>query len=50
MKIKEYPNSLPQYSEEQQRALIRQGILALAGFIAVKVLLTYVIHRATHNE
>jgi len=49
MEIKEHRNSLPQYSEEQQRALVRQGIFALAGFITVKVLLTYVIHKASRR-
>ncbi len=49
MRIVESPNSWPQYDEEHQRALVRKGIFALAGFITVKVLLTYVIHKASHR-
>ena len=50
MELKDYPSSAADLKLEEQRALVRNGIFALAGFIAVKVALTYVIYRATHRE
>jgi hypothetical protein len=35
-----------EYTEDEQRAMKNQLILALAGFITTKLIITYVIHKA----
>jgi hypothetical protein len=37
------------YTEEEKRAIVRQAGFALAGFIMIKLALTYIIYKATHN-
>jgi len=50
MELKEYPSSLPQYRQNQIDEMRHVAFIALIGFIATKLLLTYVIHRATKKK
>lgn len=48
MEIKEYPSSLG-YSEDEMREIKRTAIVGLLGFIVTKMVLTYIIHKASRR-
>jgi len=47
MQIVESPSSLG-FSEEDKRAIYRSFAISIGVFIGMKMLLTYIIHKATH--
>lgn len=49
MRIVESPSSIG-YSEEDKRAIYRSFAISIGLFIGMKILLTYIIHKATHHE
>jgi hypothetical protein len=48
MQLVESPSSLG-YSEDEMREIKRAAIAGLLGFITVKVILTYIIHKASRR-
>ena len=48
MRIMESPSSLG-YSEDEMREIKRAAITGLLGFIVTKMVLTYIIHRASRR-
>lgn len=49
MELKEYPSSMPQFTEYDVQELKRAAIISLLGFIATKLLITYIIHKAARS-
>ena len=47
MQIVESPSNLG-FSEEDKRAIYRSFAISIGVFIGMKMLLTYIIHKATH--
>ena len=48
MQIVESPSSIG-YSEDEIREIKRAAIAGLLGFVVTKLILTYIIHKATHR-
>jgi hypothetical protein len=48
MQLVESPSSLG-YSEDEMREIKRAAIAGLLGFIVTKMVLTYIIHRASRR-